>query len=104
MSLASKRKAIALNQVFLPAVSSPRNTLKIHINSTLLLLAWSAEARSCNTHYDGKKARLPEPALILWAEPPSDSSWVKQRGNARLYQCWCPVGPLREIEEHNQLY
>lgn len=93
MPLAFKRKAIALNQLFLPAMSSPHNTLKIHTNSTLLLLAWSAETRSCNTHYNGKKAKLPQPALTLWAEPPSDSSWVQQRETQGPTSAGLPRGP-----------
>lgn len=85
-------------------MSSLHNALKIHINSTLLLLAWSTEPRSCNTHYNGKKAKLPKPALILWAELSSNSSWVNQRETKVLPVLACPVGPLKEIEEHNQVY
>lgn len=85
-------------------MSSLHNTLKIHINSILLLLAESTETRSCNTHYNDKKAKLPKPALMLWAGLSSNSSQVNRRETKVLPVLACPVGPLREIEEHNQVY
>ena len=99
MPLAFKRKAIALNQLFLPAMSSPYNTLKIHINSTLLLLAWSATPITM--------AR--KPSFLSQHEHYGQNIHQTACGSSRgkrkvLPVLACPVGPLREAEEHNQLY
>lgn len=89
---AFKRKAIALNQLFFPEMSFPHNAPK----STSALLRGCPETGSRSIHYNGKKAPLPKPALMLWAELASNSSWVNPKGQySRFYPCWLPSEPSK---------